>query len=48
MSEDGRGGVKDVAEKKKAKQGGFRTMPFILGNWFIPSRLPYFLSSRES
>jgi hypothetical protein len=32
MAEDGRGGTKDVAEKKKAKQGGFRTMPFILGN----------------
>ncbi|XP_051200383.1 protein NRT1/ PTR FAMILY 3.1 [Lolium perenne] len=34
MSEDGRGGAKDVAEKKKAKQGGFRTMPFILANDF--------------
>lgn len=44
MSEDGRGGAKDVADKKKAKQGGFRTMPFILGDWFIPPALRIFCS----
>uniref|UniRef100_A0A452Z3Q9 Uncharacterized protein n=1 Tax=Aegilops tauschii subsp. strangulata TaxID=200361 RepID=A0A452Z3Q9_AEGTS len=44
MAEDGRERAEDAAETtKKAKQGGFRTMPFILGDCSIDP--PYFQSS---
>lgn len=41
MAEDGRGEEKavDVVAVKKPKQGGFRTMPFILGNLILVSLL---------
>lgn len=32
MAEDGRGGETGAVEKKAKRKGGFRTMPFILGD----------------